>query len=273
MKAVYLCILIFYLPYEISAQMQSLDSTLKKNLGYGIGKYWNIIWSRYYALDEFKGLRSIRDPNIVHYNLYSRDFPLVLINEIPLVFYDIGSVEFKKINSASYVDTFSKGVKKIYPFLDKGILSIKAEIQRLQPKFSSLNIEYDMREYTETSKMGLNSILDSVLLLNVGFTLNQCYNNSIYRMFQRWALGSNSIPLLDPNLLKGDIFNPPLITKNDTLYSLYINHFPFNFLDGKSWKTSRLQTGVVTAVKRDIEKMADSNLKIPLIIKIDIIVE
>ena len=257
--------------------LQKLDSILYSTLGYQTGKYWNTIWARYYALDDFKGLRSLKDANIVRYNLYSEKFPLVLINDLPLVFYEIGTIDFVEIESAVFSNSVSDVTKKVYPFLQYGVLKIKADIKEQVISDVALknNIqeEYKYNYDLYCSPVGLNSFLDSALLKTVGLNRNQCYNYLIFDFFQRAA----SCDLCKPRLSSKPVEHPlvlpqPLIMK-DTVYSIYCNGLPMDFFDDANWRYSRFAKGIVTSVNKTIEQQQNTQYNSLTKVRIDITAE
>ena len=256
----------------LQPNIRKLDSALKQTLGYETGKYWNTIWSRYYALDDFKGLRSIRDPNVVRYNLYSEEFPLVLVNDIPLVFYDIANVEFERIDSVVFNKSFTVGMKLAYPYLKYGVLNLKAELKSRDTSSWDSGDKYNLKSLIECSAVGLTSFLDSVLVVTVGLNRNQCYNYYVHNRFRKYA-EHNFPPLVNPYLVPNHIFYPPEINIKDTIYAVYVNKLPMNFFDDESWENARLKKGIVTGIQKTIEQQGDTQHNSLTKVRIDITAE
>ena len=261
---------------NLQPNLKKLDSVLKKALGYETGMYWNTLWARYYASDDFKGLRSMYDPNIVRYSLYSKEYPLVYVNDLPLLFYEIGKIRFTKIHSVNFYDSIDLVGKKNYPVLEYGVLDIKANME--ENISSELNFQKNLMEKYKSkyrydvSSVGLHSFLDSILVATIGLTRNQCYNLLIHRYFTESSC-ANCKPLLYSNqLVHGQLPPAPIVLK-DTAYYIYVNKAPMEFFDDSNLKFNSQKSIKIKGVKTSIEKPGNTDLLIPTIARIDILVE
>lgn len=262
--------------YDPQPNLEKLDSVLKTKLGYETGKYWNTIWARYFALDDFKGIRTLYDPNIVRYNLYSKDFPLILINELPLVFYNISSIQFLKIKNATFTDTFSVAIRKTYPFLQYGVLHIEADLKDYTSRY--VNIARDLpqrykQSYVQNiSPVGTASFLDSVLLAAIGLNRNQAYNLRIHEYFQG-ASRSNLKPIVHHLQQPHGLIPPYAVRWRDTAYYIFVDKAPLEFFDDRNWKFNTLKKGIVTGSTSKLQHAGDLKGKTLPEVRIDISVE
>lgn len=68
----------------------SIDSIFHKHVKVSYGAYYNLLMGRYFALDDYKGVKSTSDAGISLRNIYSENIPIVLLGDykIPLLLFD-----------------------------------------------------------------------------------------------------------------------------------------------------------------------------------------
>lgn len=162
----------------------SIDSIFYKHVKVSYGAYYNLLMGRYFALDDYKGVKSTTDAGISLRNIYSENIPIVLLGDykIPLLLFDYSSSlsTIDRIDSVKFIKN-----SKTPSFLEKFY----------SPNFADTLIVYTNKNQLKTkSDFGINSSIlnkmslplfddsspiDSILIKVLGYNLNQIYNKGL----------------------------------------------------------------------------------------------
>lgn len=228
-----------YSPKQPSAE---IDSVFRKYWGGNYGGYYNLMMGRYFSLNNYQGVKSTLDGHIPFSCIYSEDVPFVLLDNVPILLYDMVFLsKISRIDSVHFIPSSVSDRKDKIEYTEPGhspLLKIYSALYKYQDKEVYHRVDQFIVKDEAIPLFSAYSPIDEILKKATGYSLNQLYNKTLSDGYLRRSVHSivrtRSITVLSMKMIfdrLGGSFSTGLLDEEDEKFgvSIYINELPVSF--------------------------------------------